>query len=114
MYACCDVACFPSRYEPFGIVALEAMAAHAPVIVSDAGGLKEIVRHNVDGLTFYSGNSTSLARMILKTLAEPEYSQQRAQSAFERVQNVFNWPRIGAMTRSVYDRVWFEYINSGW
>ncbi len=114
MLACCDVACFPSRYEPFGIVALEAMAAQAPVIVSDTGGLKEIIRHNVDGLTFFSGDSTSLARMILKAIAEPDYNRSRAQTALQRVKELYNWPRISGITRAVYDRVWEEYRNSSW
>jgi glycogen(starch) synthase len=49
LYRVVDVAVYPSLYEPFGIVALEAMAAGAPVVVSDAGGLKEVVRPRGDG-----------------------------------------------------------------
>ena len=45
LYSWADVAVFPSLYEPFGIVVLEAMAARTPVVVSDCGGISEIVRH---------------------------------------------------------------------
>ena len=48
-----NAAVFPSLYEPFGIVALEAMAAGCPVVVSDVGGLSEVVEHEVTGLTVY-------------------------------------------------------------
>ena len=44
-----DVAVFPSLYEPFGIVALEAMATQIPVLVSDTGGLSEVIAHGIDG-----------------------------------------------------------------
>ena len=50
MYKCADVAVFPSTYEPFGIVALEAMLSERPVVVSDIGGLNEIVEHKVNGM----------------------------------------------------------------
>ena len=59
-------------YEPFGIVALEAMAAKVPVVVSDAGGLPEVVENNVTGITTYAGNPNSLADGLLKLLHEPE------------------------------------------
>jgi glycogen synthase len=49
LYRVADVAVFPSLYEPFGIVALEAMAAGAPVVASDAGGLREVVLHDETG-----------------------------------------------------------------
>ena len=50
MYKCADVAVFPSTYEPFGIVALEAMLSGTPVVTSDIGGLNEIVDHGVNGM----------------------------------------------------------------
>ena len=52
-----DVAVFPSLYEPFGIVALEAMAARTPVVVSAVGGLLEVVRHAETGITIYPWRS---------------------------------------------------------
>ena len=60
MYKCADVAVFPSTYEPFGIVALEAMLAGVPTVVSDVGGLDEIVEHGVDGMKSYAGNQIQL------------------------------------------------------
>ena len=72
MYKCADVSVFPSTYEPFGIVALEAMLAGVPTVVSDVGGLNEIVEHGVDGMKSYAGNPNSLADSILALLLNPE------------------------------------------
>jgi glycosyltransferase involved in cell wall biosynthesis len=112
MYHVADVACFPSLYEPFGIVALEAMAARTPVVVSEAGGLPEVVEHGVTGTTTYTGNANSLADGILSVLHHPRRAHQMAETAFERVQNVFNWSHIAQQTMDVYSRVWEEYLTS--
>jgi len=51
LFGVADCAVFPSLYEPFGIVALEAMAARVPVVVSEVGGLREVVQHGETGIT---------------------------------------------------------------
>lgn len=114
IYQIIDIACFPSLYEPFGIVALEAMAAHVPVVVSDAGGLPEVVENNVTGVTTYAGNPNSLADGLLKALHEPETMKKMSDEAYQRVLTVFNWDNIATQTRAVYERVWEEYEASGW
>lgn len=68
MYKCADVAVFPSTYEPFGIVALEAMLAGVPTVVSDVGGLNEIVDHGINGMKAYAGNPNSIADSVLSIL----------------------------------------------
>ncbi|HSV72903.1 MAG TPA: glycosyltransferase family 4 protein [Chthonomonadales bacterium] len=114
LYKVVDVACYPSLYEPFGIVALEAMAAGVPVVVSDAGGLREIVEHDVTGTVSWLNNSDSLAWAIVRVLRRPELANAMARDASLRVREVFNWDRIAARTRGVYARVWEEYCRSDW
>lgn len=114
LYRCADVAVFPSLYEPFGIVALEGMAAGAPVVTSDAGGLKEVVLHDRTGTTTYAGNPESLAWGILRTLQEPERARELARAAEERLRTDFDWNRIADQTIAVYERVWREFLNSYW
>ncbi len=114
IYSIIDIAAFPSLYEPFGIVALEAMAAHVPVVVSDAGGLPEVVQDGVTGLTTYAGNPNSLADGLLSVLHNPEAARVRAQAAFARLQTDFSWPQIAGQTRAVYARVWEEYQSTDW
>ena len=65
---CADVSVVPSLFEPFGIVALEAMAARSPVVASDTGGLSEIIEHEVTGVKVYPNNPDSLAWGITKVL----------------------------------------------
>ncbi|HZO92106.1 MAG TPA: glycosyltransferase family 4 protein [Chthonomonadaceae bacterium] len=114
LYKVADIACFPSLYEPFGIVALEAMAAHTPVVVSDAGGLAEIVTPDVTGTVTWLNNSDSLAWGLLRVLHNPQFAREMADRAYERVKTVFNWDRIAAQTAEVYKRVWKEYQTSPW
>ena len=114
LYKVADVACFPSLYEPFGIVALEGMAAHTPVVVSNAGGLPEVVQHDVTGTVTFANNPDSLAWGISRVLHNPGFAQAMADSAYERIETVFNWHRIAEQTAGVYARVWGEYALSAW
>ncbi len=114
LYRVADVACFPSLYEPFGIVALEAMAAHCPVVVSDAGGLKEVVEHGVTGLQTWLNNPDSLSWGLLHMILNPQQAHEMAGNAFNRVESTFNWALIAAQTAEVYNRVWQEYRHSDW
>lgn len=114
LYAWADVAVFPSLYEPFGIVALEAMAARVPVVVADTGGLSEIINHGTDGLKSYVGNSTSLADMVLRLLHEPLLGQNLRQNAFRKVGQQYNWQHIAGQTRDVYHKVAIAHRNTLW
>lgn len=100
-----DVAVFPSLYEPFGITAIEAMAAGTPIVVSDTGGLGEIVDHNYTGLKTYVGNSDSLAWGILEYLYNPDYANAVRKNAYHKVVNVFNWDIIARDTVNVYSHL---------
>ncbi len=102
MAAC---AVFPSLYEPFGIVALEAMAFNCPVVVSEVGGLSEIVKHLETGVTIYPNNAESVAWGVLHILNHPEQAREYATKAYREVEELYNWPRIARLTRGVYRRV---------
>jgi glycosyltransferase involved in cell wall biosynthesis len=108
LYQVIDVAVFPSLYEPFGIVALEGMAAHVPTVVADTGGLGEIVEHTKSGITTYAGNPDSLAWGILEVLKNNDYAKWLADNGRKRVETVFNWERIATSTVGVYDRIMKE------
>jgi glycogen synthase len=114
LFRCADVAVFPSLYEPFGIVALEGMAAGAAVIASDAGGLKEVVLHEKTGITHYAGNPESLAWAILHAIRNPKETEQYKIAADERLDTDFDWGLIADQTIAVYDRVWQEFLTSYW
>jgi len=102
LYKAADVATFPSLVEPFGIVALEAMAAGTPVVVSDVGGLGSIVRHGENGFKCYPDNPSSLADQILHVLMSPDHAAQCARVAKQEAATVYNWKRLAQLTAEVY------------
>ena len=104
MYKVSDVAVFPSTYEPFGIVALEAMLGGTPTVVSDIGGLNEIVKHGETGLKSYAGNANSIADSVTQLLYDYDLSEKITKNAkLEVVQN-FNWTKIAEDTRKLYEK----------
>ena len=104
MYKCADVAVFPSTYEPFGIVALEAMLAGVPTVVSDVGGLNEIVEHRIDGMKSYAGNSNSIADSVLTLLYDAGLASNIAKRAKAKVKEQFNWNKIAQDTHYIYEQ----------
>ena len=104
MYKSADIAVFPSTYEPFGIVALESMLAGLPTVVSDVGGLDEIVSHKVDGMKSYAGNANSIADSILEILYNQDLTEKMVSNAGRKVKELFNWTRIAEMTADVYEK----------
>ncbi len=105
LYKVADVVCIPSLYEPFGIVALEGMAAKVPVVTSDVGGLKDFVENMVTGVTTYAGDATSLAWGLLQVLRNPELAQRLRETAYDKVTHIYNWRVIASRTYEVYEKV---------
>jgi glycosyltransferase involved in cell wall biosynthesis len=114
LQTCSDVCVVPSLFEPFGIVALEAMAAKSPVVVSDTGGLSEIVEHDVSGVKVYANDPDSLAWGIERVLTDDGYANWIRTNAYRKVQEKYNWDRIAQQTRGIYETVLSEYSKSFW
>ena len=104
MYKCADVAVFPSTYEPFGIVALEAMLSENPIVVSDIGGLNEIVQHKENGMKTYCGNPNSIADAILELLYDHKLCAEITKKAKNKVRNEYNWNKISQDTHFAYQK----------
>jgi glycosyltransferase involved in cell wall biosynthesis len=109
-----DVSVVPSLFEPFGIVALEAMASRCPVVVSDTGGLSEIVDHEVSGIKVYPNNPESLAWGITKVLLDSEFANYIRENAYKKVQEKYDWEKIAEQTKHIYEGVLGEYSKSFW
>ncbi|MBJ8338189.1 glycosyltransferase family 4 protein [Antrihabitans sp. YC3-6] len=97
-----DAIVLPSRYEPFGIIALEAAAAGTPLVTSTAGGLGEAVVDGVTGLSFEPGDVAGLTSAVRETLDDPAAAQLRATAARERLTSDFDWHVVAAETTQVY------------
>ena len=104
MYKAADISVFPSTYEPFGIVALEAMLSENPIVVSDIGGLNEIVQHRENGMKAYCGNSNSIADSILELLYDHKLCADITKKAKNKVRNEYNWNKIAQDTHFTYQK----------
>lgn len=102
LYRVVDIAVFPSLYEPFGIVALEGMLAQVPVVVSDAGGLNEIVTNRLNGMKFQTGNSDMLARSIVELLTNTDLARAVIRNAESTIQERYNWNKLAELTVQAY------------
>jgi glycogen synthase len=105
LYRIADLCVVPSIYEPFGLVALEAMASGCPCIVADTGGLREVVPHGDRvGLRFNGGDPEHLGVMIERLLVDEPLRDRLVTEASEHVLR-FDWEDVAQRTRGIYDAV---------
>jgi glycogen(starch) synthase len=109
-YAACDVAVFPSLYEPFGIVALEAMSMEKPVVVGAAGvsGMREIViccGEEQCGYHVDPNNPSDIAWGVISASASPERRKMLGKNGRKRVLTEFTWGRIAEKTVELYEAI---------
>lgn len=114
LYKVSDAAIFPSLYEPFGIVALEAMAAGCPVIASDVGGLSEIIEHKNNGLKAYVGSSNSLADNLIELFENQGLADNIRKNALNIVKEKYTWNKVAMLTAKMYDMVKVEAKGTDW
>lgn len=108
-YAACDVAVFPSHYEPFGIVALEAMSMEKPLVVGAAGvsGMREIVvccSEEQCGYHVDPNNPSDIAWGVISVLENPERRKWLGKNGRKRVLNEFTWSKIAEKTMELYEQ----------
>ncbi len=102
LYRIADLCVVPSIYEPFGLVALEAMASGCPCIVADTGGLREVVPVGERvGLRFNGGDAEHLGVMIERLLVDDALRERLVTQASEHVLS-FDWDDIALRTRGIY------------
>jgi glycogen(starch) synthase len=103
LYRIADLCVVPSIYEPFGLVALEAMASGCPCIVADTGGLREVVPVGERvGLRFNGGDAEHLGVMIERLLVDGELRDRLVTEASEHVLS-FDWEDVALRTKGIYD-----------
>jgi glycogen(starch) synthase len=102
LYRISDLCVVPSIYEPFGLVALEAMASGCPCLVADTGGLREVVPNEDVGLRFRSRDPDSLAEMAERVLTDSALRDRLVAEASEHVLT-FDWGDVAAQAAELYD-----------
>lgn len=105
IYQIADAAIFPSLYEPFGIVALEAMVQDCNVIASNVGGLGEVVEHQKNGLTVYPNDPQSIAWAVDQLFTNPTAAKARRDYAQTTTLPQYQWRKIAAQTAQVYQSI---------
>ncbi|MEB3197846.1 MAG: glycosyltransferase, partial [Candidatus Sericytochromatia bacterium] len=105
VYRAASVVVVPSRYESFGMVALEAMACGTPVVASDVGGLRQTVVHRETGLLFRVGDATALAHCCRLLLNEPVFWQRVSLFAEQTARRCYTWPQVADRMSALYARV---------
>jgi glycosyltransferase involved in cell wall biosynthesis len=119
MYSHAAVFCCPSIYEPFGIINVEAMACHVPVVASKVGGIPEIIVDGQTGLLvpvkqeaeppFEASNpkqySVDLAKAINILLENKELRKEMGAKGRQRVEQYFDWQAIAQQTKTLYQNI---------
>ncbi|PLR87593.1 glycosyltransferase [Bacillus sp. V33-4] len=105
----CSITIFPSLYEPFGIVALEAMSFGKPVIVSETGGLKGFVQHGKTGLLMDPGSSENLIQQAEWLLENEQKAFEIGEQGRKMVESLFSWNRIAEETKRVFDEALLNF-----
>jgi glycogen(starch) synthase len=103
LYRSADVLVVPSLYEPFGLVALEGMICGTPVVVSDTGGLSEIVEDGHTGLRVPPADAAALGRAILRVLSDGDLATRIGQAGAAHARERYNWRDIAVNTVAAYE-----------
>jgi glycogen(starch) synthase len=104
LYPIADICVVPSIYEPFGLVALEAMASGCPCLVADTGGLREVVPHEEAGLRFRARDPEALTEMAVRVLGDEQLGERLVSEGLEHIRR-FDWADIAEQTVGVYEQV---------
>jgi D-inositol-3-phosphate glycosyltransferase len=101
-YAAADICVVPSHYEPFGLVAIEAMASHTAVVASDVGGLQFTVVPEITGLLCPPQDEIAFSEAIDRILTHPQWCQQLGDRARQRVEKMFSWSGVADELSDLY------------
>ncbi len=101
-YAAADVCCVPSHYEPFGLVAVEAMASYTPVVASDVGGLQFTVVNEQTGLLAAPQDASAFSTAIDRILSNPQWRDQLGLAGRKRVEDKFSWDGVAHQLGELY------------
>lgn len=104
-YAAADVCVVPSHYEPFGLVAIEAMASSTPVVASDVGGLQYTVVPGETGLLAPVRDAEAFAQAIDRILSQPDWRDQLGRAARDRVVDYFSWDGVAIQLDRLYRKL---------
>jgi len=104
IYAACDIFAFPSIYEPFGIVATEAMSFGKPVVGFEGTGISEQIRFG-GGVSAIKGDVEDLASCLISVLEDEEYRKELSMGAYRNVKKRFTWSAVAKQVNRIYKKI---------
>lgn len=104
LYAACDVFCYPSLWEGFGLTPAEAQASGKPVVAFNTCAIPEVVQNGVTGMLVSPKDSRGLARAIVRLLRDPTLRMEMGQKARSRAERLFSWEKSARQTQNVYEK----------
>ncbi|MEO0451719.1 MAG: glycosyltransferase family 4 protein [Pseudomonadota bacterium] len=104
IYASSDIAVFPSYWEAFGFVCLEAMSSACGVVASGSGGMAEIIEDGRTGLLINPKKPREIANAIISLLNAPEKRIAMGKAAREHVLTTYSADRIAPLQIASYER----------
>lgn len=104
LYCLADICVFPSLFEPFGIVALEAMSFKTPIIVSRIGGLAEIITHHENGLIMENNDVESLVTQLQWMIQYPDRAKCLAEQAYKDLAVHYDWSHLASQSLTIYQK----------
>jgi glycosyltransferase involved in cell wall biosynthesis len=110
--AAANVCVVPSHYEPFGLVAIEAMASGTPVVASNVGGLKYTVVNEKTGLLCPPKDDQAFAEAIDRILSRPHWRVELGKAARRRVETHFTWPGVASQLDRLYSSMLAESLTA--
>jgi D-inositol-3-phosphate glycosyltransferase len=110
-YSAADVCVIPSHYEPFGLVAIEAMACGTPVVASNVGGLKFTVLPEETGLLVPPKDVAGFAAAIQRILGDEVWARKLRRQASANVSQRFSWNGVGIQLSDLYRRTLAQSIS---
>jgi glycosyltransferase involved in cell wall biosynthesis len=105
LYQRASLVVVPSRYEGFGLPAVEAMACATPVVACAAGSLPEVLGATGGGVLVKPDDPDALARGIAELMAQPELRSELGELGWKRVGETYAWPRVARATAAVYEEI---------
>jgi glycosyltransferase involved in cell wall biosynthesis len=87
--------CLPTYLEPFGIVFIEAMAAHLPIVATRVGAIPDFVEEGRNGIMVEPGDIPGLANSLLRLLKDPELCHSFGESSFQLTLDRYSWEAVG-------------------
>lgn len=102
----------PTMYEAFGIALAEALYCKLPVVTTDIGGCRYVVKNNIDGILVKDQEDIeSFSQAIIKLIKDPQKAKEMGEAGSKRVKSLFSWEKTGEKLEKVYKNLIQNNLN---